>query len=182
MDGIAWPSDGTVAAADLPALAKAGSTTTIVSSGNTSAGADTTIAASERIGSEHVLVSDQSMSALLRTAATASNQQEWSTAMSELTATLATSARAGTAEAPILLTLGRDWPTNSTRLSQALDALEDTAWVAPADLSTTASATAGSLTLAAGTNGDARTDQLDRLVDGEQDLAGFASALDTPPT
>ncbi|WP_416392956.1 MULTISPECIES: DUF6049 family protein [unclassified Curtobacterium] len=180
MDGIAWPSDGTVAAADLPALAKAGSTTTIVSSGNTSAGADTTIAASERIGSEHVLVSDQSMSALLRTAATASNQQEWSTAMSELTATLATSARAGTAEAPILLTLGRDWPTNSTRLSQALDALEDTAWVAPADLSTTASATAGSLTLAAGTNGDARTDQLDRLVDGEQDLAGFASALDTP--
>ncbi|MFS2074574.1 DUF6049 family protein, partial [Curtobacterium sp. CT11-133] len=180
MDGIAWPSDGTVTAADLPALAKAGSKTTIVSSGNTSAGADTTIAASEQIAGQHVLVSDQSMSALLRTAATASSQQEWSTAMSELTATLATSARAGTAEAPILLTLGRDWPTNSARLSQALDALEDTAWVAPADLSTAASATAGSLTLSAGTNGDARIDQLQRLVDGEQDLAGFASALDTP--
>ena len=180
MDGIAWPSDGTVTAADLPALAKAGSKTTIVSSGNTSAGADTTIAASEQIAGQHVLVSDQSMSALLRTAATASSQQEWSTAMSELTATLATSARAGTAEAPILLTLGRDWPTNSARLSQALDALEDTAWVAPADLSTAASATAGSLTLSAGTNGDARIDQLQRLVAGEQDLAGFASALDTP--
>ncbi|MBA8989276.1 murein biosynthesis integral membrane protein MurJ [Curtobacterium pusillum] len=180
MDSIAWPSDGTVTAADLPALAKAGSGTTIVSSGNTSAGADTTIAASEQISGQHVLVSDQSMSSLLRSAATATNQQEWSTAMSELTATLATSARAGTADGPILLTLGRDWPTNSARLSQALDAIESTPWVAPADLSTASSATAGSLTLTAGSNGDARTDQLERLVEGEQDLTAFSTALDTP--
>jgi murein biosynthesis integral membrane protein MurJ len=180
MDSIAWPVEGTVTAADLPALAKAGTKTTIVSSGNTSAGADTTIAASEQIGGQHVLVSDQSMSSLLRSAATASTQQEWATAMSELTATLATSARAATAEGPILMTLGRDWPTDSARLGQALDALESTPWVAPADLSTASSATAGSLTLTEGSNGDARTDQLERLVRGEQDLTAFASALDTP--
>ncbi|MGN8050300.1 DUF6049 family protein [Curtobacterium sp. 22159] len=180
MDAIAWPSDGTVTAADLPALAKAGTKTTIVSSGNTSAGADATVAASETIGGQHVLVSDQSMSSLLRTAATASDQHEWTTAMAELTATLATAARAGTADGPILLTLGRDWPTNSTRLSQALDAIEGTPWVAPADLSTTAAASAGTLALTAGSNGDARIDQLDRLVDGEQELTAFSSALDTP--
>ncbi|SDQ15239.1 murein biosynthesis integral membrane protein MurJ [Curtobacterium sp. UNCCL20] len=180
MDGIAWPADGTVTAADLPALAKAGTKTTILSSGNTSAGADTTIAASEQIGSQHVLVSDQSMSALLRTAATATTQQAWNTAISELTATLATSARANTAEGPVLLTLDREWPTNSDRLSQTLDAIESTAWVAPADLSTASAATPGSLTLTAGTNGDTRTDQLERLVRGEQDLSAFASALDTP--
>ncbi len=180
VDGVAWPVEGTVTAADLPALAKAGSTTTIVSSGNTSAGADSTIAASEQIGGEHVLVSDESMSSLLRSAATASTQQDWATAMSELTATLATSARAATAEGPILLTLGRDWPTDSARLSQALDAIESTPWVAPSDLSTASSATAGSLSLTAGTNGDARTDVLERLVTGEQDLTAFSSALDSP--
>lgn|GEM_PF-101128 len=180
MDSIAWPADGTVTAADLPALAKAGTKTTIVSSGNTSAGADTTISASEQIGGQHVLVSDQSMSSLLRSAATATNQQGWSTAVSELTATLATAARAGTAESPILLTLDREWPTNSARLSAALDAIEGTPWVAPADLSSTSSASAGSLTLTAGTNGDARIDQLEHLVQGEQDLTAFSSALDTP--
>lgn len=180
MDSIAWPADGTVTAADLTALAKAGSKTTIVSSGNTSAGADTTISASEQIGGQHVLVSDQSMSSLLRSAATATNEQDWSTAMSELTATLATAARAGTAESPILLTLDRDWPTNSTRLSSALDAIESTPWVAPTDLSSASSASAGSLTLTTGTNGDARIDQLEHLVQGEQDLTAFSSALDTP--
>ncbi len=180
MDGIAWPVDGTVNAADLPALAKAGATTTIVSSGNTSAGPDTTIAASEKIGDQRVLVSDQAMSDLLRTAANATDDETWATAMSELTATLATSARAGTAESPILLTLGRDWPTNSNRLSEALDALEGLAWVSPADLSVAASASAGSLTLASASDSAARLAQLRRLVDGERDVADFATALDTP--
>jgi murein biosynthesis integral membrane protein MurJ len=180
MDSIAWPADGTVAAADLPALAKAGTKTTIVSSGNTSAGADATIAASEQISGQHVLVSDQTTSALLRAAAGATNQLDWATAVSELTATLATSARADATGGPILLTLDRSWPTNSARLDQALDAIESTAWVAPADLSSASAATPGSLTLTAGLNGDTRTDQLAQLVQGEDDLTAFASALDTP--
>lgn len=180
MESVAWPEDDTVAAADLTALAKAGTKATIVSSGNTSAGTDSTIAASEQINGQRVLVSDQSMSELLRTAATASTQQEWSTAVSDLTATLATAARSDSAQSPVLLTLGRDWPTDSDRLQQTLDVLESTAWVAPADLSTAAAAPAGSLTLTAGSNGDARTDQLQHLVRGEQDLGAFSTALDDP--
>ncbi|WP_250896426.1 DUF6049 family protein [Curtobacterium aurantiacum] len=180
MDSIAWPTEGTVSSADLPALQRAGTTTTIVSSGNTSAGADTTIAASEKIGDDHVLVSDQSMSSMLRRAATATDRQTWSSTMSELTATLATSARAATATGPILLTLGREWPSDSARLSQALDALESTAWVAPSDLSTASNAVAGSLTLASASTGDARIDQLERLVQGEQGLSAFATILTDP--
>lgn len=180
MDSIAWPTEGTVSSADLPALERAGTKTTIVSSGNTSAGADTTITASEKIGDDHVLVSDQSMSSMLRRAATATDRQTWSSTMSELTATLATSARAATATGPILLTLGREWPSDSTRLSQALDALESTAWVAPADLSTASKAVAGSLTLASASTGEARIDQLQRLVRGEQGLSAFATIVDDP--
>ncbi|MCS0472137.1 DUF6049 family protein [Curtobacterium flaccumfaciens] len=180
MDSIAWPTEGTVSSADLPALERAGTKTTIVSSGNTSAGADTTITASEKIGDDHVLVSDQSMSSMLRRAAAATDRQTFSSAMSELTATLATSARAATATGPILLTLGREWPSDSTRLSQALDALESTAWVAPADLSTASKAVAGSLTLASASTGEARIDQLRRLVRGEQGLSAFATILDDP--
>lgn len=180
MDSIAWPTEGTVSSADLPALERAGTKTTIVSSGNTSAGADTTITASEKIGDDHVLVSDQSMSSMLRRAATATDRQTFSSTMSELTATLATSARAATATGPILLTLGREWPSDSTRLSQALDALESTAWVAPADLSTASKAVAGSLTLASASTGEARIDQLQRLVRGEQGLSAFATIVDDP--
>ncbi|WP_220033633.1 DUF6049 family protein [Curtobacterium sp. MCSS17_011] len=180
MDSIAWPTEGTVSSADLPALERAGTKTTIVSSGNTSAGADTTITASEKIGDDHVLVSDQSMSSMLRRAATATDRQSWSSTMSELTATLATSARAATATGPILLTLGREWPSDSARLSQALDALESTAWVAPADLSTASKAVAGSLTLASASTGEARIDQLRRLVRGEQGLSAFATILGDP--
>ncbi|WIE58019.1 DUF6049 family protein [Curtobacterium sp. MCLR17_031] len=180
MDSIAWPTEGTVSSADLPALERAGTKTTIVSSGNTSAGADTTITASEKIGDDHVLVSDQSMSSMLRRAAAATDRQTWSSTMSELTATLATSARAATATGPILLTLGREWPSDSTRLSQALDALESTAWVAPADLSTASKAVAGSLTLASASTGEARIDQLQRLVRGEQGLSAFATILGDP--
>ncbi len=180
MDGIAWPVEGTVAQGDLSALRAADDTTTIVASGNTSAGAETTIPASQRIGSDKVLVADQGMSALLREAATASDQRTWDTAMSELTATLASAARAGTATAPVLLTLGRDWPSDSTRLAQALDALESTAWAAPTDLSTTAAATPGALSLAKGSDGDARVDRLQRIVRAADDVDGFASALDQP--
>lgn len=180
LDGVAWPVEDTLAADDLPALAKAGTATTIVASGNTSAGADTTVAASERIGDQKVLVADQGMSALLREAATATDQPDHDTAMAELTATLATAARSGSAQSPVLLTLGRAWPTDSTMLSSALDALEDTPWVSPSDLSTAAQATAGSLTLAPADDGSDRLDQLRRLVESEQDLSAFASAVDDP--
>uniref|UniRef100_A0A942SY59 Murein biosynthesis integral membrane protein MurJ n=1 Tax=Neobacillus citreus TaxID=2833578 RepID=A0A942SY59_9BACI len=180
MTSVSWPVEGTVNSGDLPALEASGTKTTIVSSGNTSAGADTTVAASERIGGDHVLVSDESMSALLRRAATAGDQQTWSTAVAELTATLATAARSGTATSPVLLTLGRDWPTDSERLSQALDALESTPWVSPSDLSRAASATPGSLNLTSRSTGEGRIDQLQRLVAGEQSITDFSTALDTP--
>ncbi len=180
MSGVSWPVEGTVADGDLPALAAAGTTSTIVASGNTSAGADATVAASERIGDQHVLVADQSASALLRTAADADDQATWDTAMAGLTATLAASARSGSATNPVLLTLGRTWPTDTQRLGQALDALESTAWVSPSDLSKTAAATPGSLTLSAGGDDDARLDRLRRLVEGERSLSAFSTALDTP--
>ncbi|WP_254787951.1 DUF6049 family protein [Curtobacterium sp. MMLR14_010] len=180
MSSIAWPVEGTVATDDLPALRKAGTKSTVVASSNTSAGGDTTIAASEKIGDDHVLVSDQGMSTLLRAAATATTQRAWSSAMSELTATLAAASRQGSTSAPVLLTLGRSWPTDSTRLSEALDALESTPWVSPADLSTAAAATPGSLTLASASDDDARLDQLRRLLRSEHDLTDFASAIADP--
>ncbi|MGU3410621.1 DUF6049 family protein [Microbacterium sp. M1A1_1b] len=177
---LAWPAEGTVATDDLPALADAGTTSTIVSSGNTSAGSDTTITASEKIGDHHVLVTDQGMSDLLRDAASATSQRAWSSAMSELTATLATASRQGGTTGPVLLTLGRTWPTDSTRLTQALDALETTPWVSPADLSTASAVTPGSVSLASSSDSDARLDQLRRLVQASKNLTDFASAIETP--
>ncbi|WP_222122050.1 DUF6049 family protein [Curtobacterium sp. 9128] len=180
MSSVSWPVEDTVATGDLEALHDAGTTATIVASGNTSAGPDTTVSASEKIGDDQVLVSDTGMSALLRAAATATTQHAWSDAMSKLTATLATAARQGGTSGPVLLTLGRDWPTDSLRLSQALDALESTAWASPADLTTAAATTPGSLSLTSEPNSDARLDQLERLVQAERNTTDFASAIATP--
>ncbi|MFJ3384755.1 MULTISPECIES: DUF6049 family protein [unclassified Curtobacterium] len=180
MSAISWPSDDTVTSDDIDALATAGTKSTIVSSGNTSAGAATTVTASEKIDDHQVLVSDEGMSALLRDAATATTQRAWSGAMSELTATLATASRQGGTTGPVLLTLGRDWPTDSARLSQALDALESTAWVSPSDLSTAAATTPGSLTLKSTAESKTRLDQLRRIVQSERNLTDFASAIEDP--
>ncbi len=63
-----------------------------------------------------------------------------------------------------------------------LDALEDTPWVSPSDLSTAAKATAGSLTWRRPTTAT-RLDRLLRtLVDSERELVAFASAVDDPAT
>jgi murein biosynthesis integral membrane protein MurJ len=179
-DTVAWPVEGTVAAADLPALGEAGYRSTILSSANTSAGGSTTVAAAEQIGSAGALVSDQAMSDLLRDAAEARTPVAYETAMSRLRATLATIAVQGTATGPLLLTLDRSWPTDSTRLEQSLSALESTPWIAPTDFSTVVDAKAGSLTLQRSDDGDDRLTVLRRLVRSEQALVDFASAVTDP--
>ncbi|WP_220034851.1 DUF6049 family protein [Curtobacterium sp. MCPF17_031] len=180
VDTVAWPVEGTVAADDLPALRTAGSTSTIISSGNTSAGRDTTVAAAEQVGSTKALVSDQGMSDLLRQAADARSARATDRAMATLRATLATVAVQGSATGPVLLTLGRSWPTDSARLEQALDALEDTAWISPTDFSTVVDAKPGSLTLQSSDDGADRLTVLRRLVRSEQALVDFASAVTDP--
>ncbi|WIB36084.1 DUF6049 family protein [Curtobacterium sp. MCJR17_043] len=125
-------------------------------------------------------MADQAMSALLRDAAGATNGRAYTDAMSELTATLATVAVQGTATGPLLLTLDRSWPTDSSRLDQALDTLESTVWVSPTDFSTVVDATPGSLTLQSASVDDDRLETLRRLVGSEQDLTDFASAVQDP--
>ncbi|MDN4647803.1 DUF6049 family protein [Curtobacterium sp. PsM8] len=180
VDTVAWPVEGTVSSDDLPALRTAGYTSTILSSGNTSAGQDTTVAAAEQVSSTKALVADQGMSDLLRQAADAKSARATDRAMATLRATLATVAVQGSATGPVLLTLDRSWPTDSARLEQALDALEDTAWIAPTDFSTVVDAKPGSLTLQSKDDGSDRLTVLRRLVRSEQALVGFASAVADP--
>jgi len=180
VDTVAWPVEGTVSSDDLPALRTAGYTSTILSSGNTSAGQDTTVAAAEQVSSTKALVADQGMSDLLRQAADAKSARATDRAMATLRATLATVAVQGSATGPVLLTLDRSWPTDSARLDQALDALEDTAWISPTDFSTVVDAKPGSLTLQSKDDGSDRLTVLRRLVRSEQALVGFASAVADP--
>jgi murein biosynthesis integral membrane protein MurJ len=179
LDGISWPAEDTVDSDDLAALGKAGVQRTIVSNGNLTAGASTTVSASEKAGSSNVLVSDESMSHLLRAAATAKSDAAWQSDMARLTATLATTAHEGTT-GTVLLTLGRSWPTDASRIDQTLTALEHTSWVAPTDLSAAASSTQGTVTLANKTEPDSFSDQLGRLVDAESDATAFSTALTDP--
>ncbi len=179
LSGISWPAENTVSTADLDALALAGETTTILSSANTSVGSNATVAASETVSAHHALIADQTLSSLLRGAATANSDTTWREDMAALTATLATVTREG-APGTILLTLDREWPTDPTRLSQTLDALDTIDWLAPTDLSAASSAAPGAVTLTDRHDSDTRLDQLTRLVHVETRVANFASAVSTP--
>jgi murein biosynthesis integral membrane protein MurJ len=180
LSGIAWPTEDSVATDDLPALTAAGSTHTIVSNGNTTSGSETTVGAAEKIGNDSVIVSDEQMSKLLRTAASASDEAEWQAAMTDLTAMLATTTRTGDIASPLLLTLGREWPTDASRLSQTLDGLESIDWASPTDLSTAVAATPGTVALSSRTESDARLAELTKVVDAENGLTDFSTALTTP--
>jgi len=180
LTSIAWPAEDTVATDDLPALTAGGYTHTIISNGNTTAGTGSTLGAAQKIGDDQVLVSDETMSDLLRTAASAPTTEAWQATMAELTATLATTTRVGGTTSPLLLTLDRTWPTDSTRLAETLDALEDMDWVAPTDLSATVAGTPGAVQLASRPVDAARADQLRAVVSAEQDITSFSTALTAP--
>lgn len=120
LTGIAWPRDDTVVTADLASISATGDDTTILSSGNVSAGAATGSVAT--VGNETVLVSDAGISAALRTAAGSLNVEDWRSAVTSLGEAVSAwgAPRAG---ATAFATMDRSRLIGGSRLADTIDAL-----------------------------------------------------------
>jgi hypothetical protein len=179
MDGMLWPAEGTVTAADLDVFGASGVDETIVSSGNV---ADTTGSpAAAQIGEHDALVSDDAVSSALRQAATAVTSAEFADAVSAVSAELAVSAREqGATGRAMLATLDRGWPPTASRLGEALDAVSDLPTVDPIALSDLRSEDRIDVALANVESDASRSGAAARLMEREAQLATFSSVLATP--
>ncbi|WP_246142344.1 DUF6049 family protein [Lacisediminihabitans profunda] len=181
IDKIGWPADDTVVEADLDAFDSFGLSTTILNSSNVSYTVNYTPSAAATIDKHRVVVSDNILSSLLRSAAGASSQLAWENAMVRLSGSIAVVGRERLAESRTLLTtLGRSTGIEP-RLSQTLDALAALSWATPATVA--AVATAGepiSASVTAKPVPAARLAQIKALLASEAQVGNFSSVLADP--
>lgn len=182
--GIAWPADNTVTAKDFPVFAASGLDTTILSSTNLTTRAEPitpdVVAPLAKGGT--ALISDASISAAMRRAATAATHEEWRVAMAEVSAQLALVGQLGDGTAPtVLVTLGRSAPSSSTRLADTLGVLDSLPWSSTVGLSAArASAPSGDVKIKDSPESAGRLQAVSDLVKQENTVADFATVLDDP--
>lgn len=182
--GIAWPADNAVAAADLEAFAEAGTTATILSSGNvTDDGGSVTPSATTDLGDGMTgLVADTGISQAMRAAITAEDDDSWRAAIAELSSQIAVVAAENPEQARTLVaTFDRGWPTTTTRLSQTIDALAGMPWYTNSTLQQTLDTpVATAVTFSAQSEPAGSVDLAGRLIDREAELVAFSDALADP--
>jgi hypothetical protein len=181
--GIVWPSDDTVVEADLDSFAQDGFTTTILSSGNISySDPDSATTASATVDKQAALISDAQLSALFRAAVAAPDDAGWQKAMADLSAGIAlASQKRGNATGPMLATLGRNDPTENTRLAQTLEALASLPWAGFAKLSDLADGTTpASATISAKPESSNRVATVTSMLDSEASVGTFSTVLQDP--
>lgn len=183
--GIAWPADNTVIEDDLDDFAKAQLTTTLLSSENvTYSDTSYTQNSPTTVAKHAALVSDATVSRYFRSAAAATDELSWSSAMSGLAAAVATISRERPAEARTLLaTLGRTSPEANFRLGQTIDTLNTLPWVHAAgfaDLAAAASNPGISATITAKPEPAERVQAAEALLSSEAKVSSFSSILTDP--
>jgi len=184
LQGIAWPGDGTVRAADLAPLRAAGYSTTLISGGNTNAASlNGTSNAVLPFDGGKLGVADASLSAAIRQAASASSDASWNAAMSKVNAQLELASQEGGQAKHVLIAFDRSWPSSGTQLQRTLDSLLNSPWSAPATLPETLSAPSTSgLALVDAPESQSRVSAIRSLTDDEGRLDQFATILDDPTT
>jgi hypothetical protein len=182
IDKIGWPGDDTVVEADLDAFDSFGLSTTILSSSNVSYTVNYTPSAAAMIDKHRVVVSDSTLSSLLRAAATAPSQLAWENAMVRLSGSIAVVGRERLTDSrTVLATLGRSVTGSEPRLSQTLDALGTLPWATLSALAPVA--TAGDPIAASVTPKPvpaSRLAQIKSLLASEAQVGNFSSVLAEP--
>jgi hypothetical protein len=184
MQGVAWPGDGTVRAADLGPLVAAGYTTTLVSGANTNAKTlgGTTSAVLPFDGGK-LGVADAGLSDAIRQAASAPSDTAWNAAMAKVNAQLELTSKEGGRAKNLLLSFDRSWPSSGTQLKRTLDSLLTGPWSTPTTLPLTLAAPAtDGLALVDAPEPAERTASIKALVDDEAQIDQFATILDKPET
>ena len=132
--GIAWPVANSVDEAALAAIADAGTSTVLLSSGNVGNGLGSVV--STRVGGTSALVTNDGLSGALDRAAAATTAEEWSGAMASAVVRLAALATDPSGQRAAIAALNRSGDAEAvTRLSTTLTALQALSWIKPQGLS-----------------------------------------------
>ena len=115
LEGLAWPRDNTVVAADLTTFAGSGFSSAILSAANVNRNGDEVAVTLDGLDA---VVSDDEVSRALRAAAASASQEDWQAAVTDLSATLAS------APSNVVATLDRSPLGPAGRLADTLTALE----------------------------------------------------------
>jgi len=180
--GVAWPADDTVTATDLDFFAASDLGTSILDSANVSYPGDPRAPGSAvTIGEHAAAVSDSQLSALLRTAVTASDAA-WPNAMANLSAAISIAAADhSAATGPLLATLARTSSTGAGKLAQTLDALSTLPWFSSAALhDIVGSGARTAVSVVAKPEADVRVATVAKMLAAETSVGNFSSALDDP--
>lgn len=178
LDGVVWPSAGTVAAADLGVFAGSGAKTTIVSSSQVESTTSFTPAAHQAASGTSLLVSDDSLSAIVGGLVGAASTHEDPTALGDLRREYAAMAsEPGGASRAHLVTLDRTW--NPAGLDVAITALRSLG-VDPVSLASVLGTTDSDVDFVAGTASEDRLTRVDALLEGETRIVEFSDVLETP--
>lgn len=183
LSSIAWPADDTVVSSDIATITSRDYTSTILSSSNVNVATDATENAPVDLGGSTGLVSDDTLSGLIREAAAATSQAAWRSAMAELSASVATIAKERPSDARTMLaTLDRSWSTDGGRLRQTLAALDDLPWSSPSSLSDTLAAEPTDATVVDEPESADRLRELRSIVRADEQVTDFSTALEDPRT
>jgi hypothetical protein len=126
--GIAWPVANSVDEAALAAIAKAGSSTLLLSSGNVGNGLGSIVSA--RVGGTSALVTNDGISGALVRAAAATTVEEWNGAMASAVVRLAALTTDPSGQRGAIAALSRSGePAGIARLGATLTALRALPWI-----------------------------------------------------
>lgn len=180
MDAIAWPVESTMTAADLPKLTASGYETTVLSSNNVST--RDSLGPTAEIGDNHVIVTDDVVSGLVREASLALNDESWTAALAQLSATLGTiSSISGGDVTTVFATVGRGTPPNGFRLAETIDAIEALPSVSLISMSTAVDIDAVDATIVDKPIAPEQVAQFTAVLDAETAETQFSSILTDPP-
>jgi hypothetical protein len=132
--GIAWPVANSVDEVALSAIATAGTSTVMLSSGNVDPGLGSVVSA--RVGGTNALVTNDGLSDALDRAAAATTNEEWSGAMASAVVRLAALATDPSGQQATIAALSRSGGQAAvTRLNATLVALQALPWIQAQGLS-----------------------------------------------
>ena len=173
IDGIAWPKANSVVAADLDAIANAGFTTTILSSGNLTR--DSSTASVATVGDSSVLVTDDAVSSALGTAVSALGTDAWQAAIAQVSASIS-----GGTGRTVIASLPRTVPAIGSLIAETITAAEATPGVSLVPLSTALSSQSTAATLVDAPQDAARVATVAGLLQDTADEEQFSSILTNP--
>lgn len=192
-DRLAWPADSSVAPDDLGALVNAGYSRLLLDSsqldGTLGVSPNVTLAQDENGADKNAddsdptnltaTVIDDTLSRLVRTAATASTDIEADAALAAISAHLAVTA-SDQRGSTLVATLGRGVSSTGLRVDETLGTLESLPWVSVTSLGDALALPAARATFDPSAQPDDRVSTARSLLAAERDVTAFSSVVDDP--